>query len=256
MMQNYFEMIAPGLYEEHAIVAHEALSQMYSRLDYITLQPKLILDVGCGVGTGSQLLKKRYPTATVFGIDSALNFLSYAREQHREGIQWIGAEAIQLPLREYSVDLIFANMLLPWCADLKKIFQRWQKLLKPGGLLMFTTLGPDTLLELKQAIRAPTWIDMHDIGDELVHAGFLDPVLDAECLVLNYRTQQQLVCELQSMGMLPQAIQLPNLAKNQNPVFSLTFEVVYGHAWGAASTGYFADESGVVKIPLASLKKT
>lgn len=206
-------------YYEHAAVAHETMMQMVARLDYMTLQPKLILEVSSIGSEGRDLLKKRYPDAQIV------------------------SEALQA----YSVDLIFANVVQ---SDFKKNFQVWRSILKPNGLLMFTTLGPDTARELRDQIELPHFTDMHDIGDALVEAGFLDPVMDAEHLTLVYRSEAQLVDELQ-LG--PQHF---IFEKNADNSFPLTYEIIYGHAWGpGAPQGYAADEAGTVKIPVSILKQ-
>jgi malonyl-CoA O-methyltransferase len=227
---------------------------MNSRLDYVKIQPKLILDMGCGTGLESQNLKNRYPQAIVCGLDSAFNFLTYGMTQRGEGINWVCAQASQLPLKEYSVDLIFANMLLPWCIDLPALFQSWQKLLKPEGLLMFSTLGPDTLQELKTKTDVKHWIDMHDIGDHLTQAGFLDPVIDMEHLTLSYTTSTALLDELMLTGFLPKSFLAIDLTPNANHHFPLTYEMIYGHAWGAGPRQR-VDEEGLVRIPISAIKR-
>lgn len=250
MQKNPFDTIPPEAYANAAVIAREAAAEIGSRLEFIALQPKVILDVGCGLGEGSVLLKKCYPDADIIAVDNALPFINYANNRHEKGIEWLGAEADCLPLKEYSVDLIFANLLLPWCADLEKMFQEWRRILKPNGLLMFTSLGPDTCRELNlDPTCLPHFIDMHNIGDLLVQAGFLDPVLDVDTIKLSYSTTDALLKEAQQAGMI-----LGELPANPS-VLSITYELVYGHAWSPEkSSHYTANAAGEVRIPITSLK--
>lgn len=229
---------------------------MISRLDLVAIQPKVILDIGCSLGESSELLKKRYPDAKVLAIDATFPFLQYAQKKQRDLTKYLCADAVQLPLKEYGADLIFANLLLPWCDDINTIFFEWQRILKPNGLLMFSTLGPDTLRELPN--HQLQLIDMHNVGDALVHAGFLDPVMDVDYLTLNFRAEAQLIHELQSTGFLPfeGEWRTPALLPNAEGVFPVTYEIVYGHAWGPGmKDGFAADEQGEVRIPISAIKR-
>lgn len=199
MQKTYFDTISPQAYAEFAVIAEEAALQMCSRLELVILQPTVILEMGCGAGEETKNLKTRYPNAHIVG----------------------GSEG-ELPLKEYTVDLIFANFLLPWCVDFKRVLQEWRRVLKPDGLLIFTSLGPDTLSELDGKVDRALFMDMHDVGDHLIEAGFLDPVLEVEHLVFR----------------------------------SLTYEVVYGHAWGPHSAQHYGlNEEGEVRVPISSLKR-
>ncbi len=248
--------ISPAEYAEAAIIAREAGQHMLERLDLITLQPKKILDLGCGPGHCTTLLKQRYPAAKMLALDYSQTMLRFAKQQYPSLADWVCADAIQLPLPNHSIDFIFANLLLPWCDNTEKLLQEWRRVLCPEGLLMFTSLGPDTLRELPQlALHLPHLIDMHDIGDMLTRAGFVDPVLDVEYFTLTYRQEEQLFYELKATGMVANNINV-NIEKNTEGVFPLTYEVIYGHAWGPAMDFDRAThETGEIRIPLSHLRR-
>ena len=244
-------------YANASVLATEVAQRMLSRLDIVRLQPKVILDAGCTVGQGTALLKQYYPNAQVLAMESALPLLHYANEQ--QAADWVNAEAEQLPLKDHSVDLIFANLLLPWCDDAQKIFYEWRRVLRPEGLLMFSSLGPDTLQELRGklfSLTAPKFVDMHDVGDMLTQAGWMDPVMDIEYITMTYRESEKLIRELQVVGMIAHDEVPVQLEKNEANVYPITFEVVYGHAWGpGVAKGFKADDEGVARIPLAHLRR-
>lgn len=251
--------ISPAEFAKAAALAHAVAEQMMARLEWMAIKPQTILDVGCGVGWGTHLLQQRYPEARVMGVDTAKALLQFAEQTYPNTAQWICAEAGQIPLPERSVDLVFANLVLPWCSDsdVETMLREWLRVLRPNGLLMLSSLGPDTLREWPDRhLLLPQMMDMHNVGDALLQVGFLDPVLDVDYLTLTYREQAALLRELYVTSML-ESDQMPvALTKNVDGVFALTYEVVYGHAWRPSiDAGYKMDKSGVVKIPLSHLRK-
>jgi malonyl-ACP O-methyltransferase BioC len=164
-----------------------------------------ILDAGCGTGHASAALMKKYPKAELVSLDLALGMLwktqlvnaSLANRIKRVFGQaqqnLLCADIEQLPLADASVDMIFSNLAIQWCNDLDAAFAGMHRVLRTDGLLTFSTLGPDTLKELRAAsktnaerVSVSRFFDMHDIGDALVRAGFSAPVLDVERVVLTY----------------------------------------------------------------------
>jgi malonyl-CoA O-methyltransferase len=243
--QSVFSHISPEIYAEVSIVARLVAENMISRLELVTLQPQIILDIGCGTGYGAELLKQHYPNANVYAIDDQESMLRYASQKNKV----ICADALRLPLKKQSVDLIFANLLLPWCDHWENLFNEWRQLLRPNGLLMFTCFGVDTLREFeKSSLKITTMKDMHIIGDALLQAQFSDPVMDVEYFTANYRESEKLIYELSMSGML-------SADANTNDILSVTYEIVYGHAWGSDVTGFTADDEGIVKIPLSHLRR-
>ncbi len=249
----------PSAYAEASVIARHVGEHMIEKLELITLQPNRIIDLGCGVGHCAGLLQKRYPGATVFGVDHAERMLAYARETQIAEVKWACAEADILPLQDGSVDLIFMNLLLPWFDDEKTILRECRRILRPEGLLIFSSLGPDTLIEWQEILGnslLPNLMDMHDSGDALMHARFADPVLDVEYLNVTYKSFDKLIYELQMTGMLLDNIPPLQPEPNSAGKFSVTYEIIYGHAWGPDVTvDHIADESGVVKIPLSHLRR-
>lgn len=240
-MNNRFKAMPPADYYPVAVLDREVGAELLARLDIVALKPKRIIEWGCGADDCRLLLQQRYPEAELMAIHDF---------------------PAVLPVEDYSIDLIVANLLLPWCADLKQVLQAWRRVLRPEGLLVFTSLGPDTLQELQQQavqLPLPILIDMHDLGDALAHAGFADPVLDVEYFTLTYREQQQLYNELHMTGFISDSIvELEPLEKNTEGVIPLTYEVIYGHAWQPAISSIGQNqlsEEGVVKVPLAHLRR-
>lgn len=226
-------MPSVNLSDDISFLAREAAATMVARLDLIALQPKKVVLYGCEV----EQLRKRYPEAD-YKIDLE--------------------ETEILALPDHSVDMIFANLFLPWCQDLKKVVAEWSRILRPEGFVMFSSFGPDTLMELREHFAEhllTNLIDMHNVGDELMNAHIHDPVLDVEYVTVTYRDVMTLLSELQAMKMFSSRLSALELKPNTEGVFPITYEIIYGHGFRAAITaGNFADEWGVVKIPLSQLR--
>jgi len=196
-------------YEQHAWLQREVRARLYERLEHFSLQPQVIVDVGCGSGHGSAELKRRHPRASVIGLDLAAGMCRQTRKQSRwrRPLQAVQADAMRLPLAAASVDLLVSNLTLQWLDDLPAFLQTVRRVLKPGGLLLFSTFGPDTLQELRLAwasvgeqARVSEFIDQHVIGDWLVAAGFRDPVMDCDRITASYPDVSSLMHELKSIG--------------------------------------------------------
>ncbi len=244
-------------YDQVAVLQREIGDRMLERLDYIKAEPSVVLDAGAGTGHCSTWLLNRYKKSKVISLDFALPMLQQAAKQGR----WLRrpsclcADIEQLPLANESVDMIFSNVAIQWCTDLQQTFAEFMRVLKPEGLLMFSTFGPDTLKELRLAWakadeadkpHTSRFIDMHDIGDMMVHSQFADPVIDAERMTLTYDKVGGLVKDLKTLGAHNAASgrqrgmtgkrrwQAMEKAYEQFRVdgrLPATYEVVYGHAW-------------------------
>jgi len=196
-------------YEKHDVLQQEVQSALIERLDFYTAEPGRIIDVGAGTGRGTALLKKRYAKAEVIAVDLALPMLRAAK-QHASWLkpfQRVCAEATALPLADHSVDVLHSNLCFQWIDDLKALFDECARVLKPGGLLAFSTFGPDTLKELRaswaeadQQPHVSRFLDMHDVGDAMLAAGLRDPVLDVHRYTLTYSEPRKLLDELQGLG--------------------------------------------------------
>jgi malonyl-CoA O-methyltransferase len=256
-------MWSPRDYAEAAVVAHDAGAEMLERLEWMTIKPKVILDIGCAGGENSVCLQERYPDAHIVAIDQALPMIQYAKETTLIE-RCVCGEGEKLPLRDQSVDLIFANFFLPWQDDIKTILKEWLRVLSPNGLLMLTALGLNTLQEWREVLHTndmPQWVDMHDVGDALLQAGFSDPVLDVNYCQVTYRDVSRLLHDLQASGlwfpseaMDMNVVTLPS--PNEAGIWPLTYEIIYAHTFVPLEKDEFAAaKDGSVSIPLAHLRR-
>lgn len=259
--KEIFHLLAPAAYAKAAVLAATVGQEMLARLALVTLQPRVVLDVGCGTGDMALALQTRYPQAQVVGIDVAYPMLQFARTQAAMP-PLLCADAMRLPFAAQSVDLIFANLLLPWCTDLPLLMREWRRVLRPDGLLMFTSFGPDSLRVWREELgnlMVPDFLDMHELGDVLTKSRFIDPVMDVDYYTLHFRHEMDLCQELYASGLLLTAdftLLNPAAGEVTPGVHAAVFEIVYGHAWGPTTlVDQVMDEMGVVNIPLASLRR-
>ncbi len=217
----------------------EVGARMLERLDYVKIAPRRILDAGSGPAREAKALLRRYPKAQFLALDFALPRL---RRRFLEKKILVCGDIVQLPLAEGSVDLVWSNMALHWTADPQRALREFERVLAPQGLLMLSTLGPDTLKELRAAAgtaRVHAFIDMHDVGDMLVAAGFAAPVMDMEMIAMEYTGSNDLLTDLRASGQTSaRADRARGLAGRRfgaqlraGLAPRATFEVVYGHAW-------------------------
>jgi malonyl-CoA O-methyltransferase len=267
-------------YDRAAVVQREVGRRLLERLELIDLKPAVILDLGCGTGAITTLLFKKYRRAHIIGFDlaSALVVAARKRAPWLRSLHGVVGEPESLPLASASCDLIFSNLLLQWSADLAPVFTEFRRVLKPGGVLLFSTLGPDTLSELRQSWRMAdshshvnAFLDLHDIGDSLVRAGLSGPVMDVERLTLTYAQVDGLLRDLKDLG-------ASNVITNRSRgltgqgrwramraayeklrrpdgLLPVTCEVVYGHAWGPSAEQGHSRESGVAVFSLDRLRQ-
>jgi malonyl-CoA O-methyltransferase len=254
-----FDRAARG-YDAAAILQQEVRTRMLARLDYLKVAPGAILDAGAGTGHASRALAARYPGCHVLALDLAMGMLrmsaandAWWRRLMRRPRAAVCGDIERLPLATASMDMIWSSLAIQWCNDLDSAFSGMARVLRPDGLLMFSTLGPDTLKELRTAtaadqehVHVSRFIDMHDIGDALVRNGFTAPVLDVENFVLTYDDVLGVMRDLKAIGahnaaqgrrrglvgkgFLQQLTDRYEKFRN-NGKLPATFEVVYGHAW-------------------------
>lgn len=275
-----FNRIAKG-YDKFAVVQQEINQRLLDHLDLMRLQPQTILEIGAATGYGVKLLKQRYPKATIIAVDIAEQML---RESQKR-VGWfkkmlcVNADMAKLPFLPYSIDLIVINLSLAWCDDLNQIFPEIRRLLKPEGVLLFSTFGPDSLREIRQSWQPSDtyphvheFMDMHDMGDLLVQAKFLDPVMEMEYLTFHYDQLENLWRDLKKTGLrnlrqdrmqgllgrkkYQQFLQQYENCKTSEGFFPATYEIIYGHAWGNVVTAdAVLNEKGEVVIPLRSIPR-
>lgn len=251
---------AAATYAAAAVLQHEVCRRSLERLDFIRHTPARILDAGSGTGNAWRGLAARYPAARLVALDLAPGMLRQAsatvpwyQRLLRRSPATICGDLEQLPLASSSIDLAWSNLALQWVNALPQAFAEMRRVLAPGGLFMFTTFGPDTLKELRAAqagtdghTHVSGFIDMHDIGDLLVQAGFADPVIDMETFTLTYPDVKSLMHDLKAIGARNAAADRPPALSGKawlnavtrnyellrrNGKLPATFEVVYGHAW-------------------------
>jgi malonyl-CoA O-methyltransferase len=249
-------------YDRHAVLQHEVCARMLERLDYIKLEPRTILDGGGGTGNAVPGLLARYPGVRLIELDLAQAMVGRALQRvkwwqklplMRAPLHGVCADLECLPLKNEAVSLVWSNLALQWVADLPRALVELHRVLEPGGLLMFSTFGPDTLKELRGAYdgtdgrtHVNRFLDMHDIGDMLVAARFADPVMDMEQLTLTYDDVRVLMRDLKAIGAhnsmrgRPEGLSAKSLlrmvernyeALRREGKLPATFEIVYGHAW-------------------------
>jgi len=255
---------AAGHYDHNAVLQREIADRLMSRLEVIRLAPEQVLDLGCGTGYLTRLLRRRFPRALLTGLDVAPAMTRLAQQSMPRLLPWnlgrwrsrdrfVTADAEQLPFADRRFDLVVSNLVLQWCRP-ERVFQECRRVLRPGGLLLFSSFGPDTLRELRAAWQAADrqphvhdFVDMHDLGDALVHARFADPVMDAERLVLTYGTLQDLLRDLKGIGAHNAAVtrhagltgkerfarfrSAYEAFRQPDGRLPASYEVVYGHAW-------------------------
>lgn len=205
-------------YEAAAGLQHAVEARLLESLDYLGERtPEVVLDLGCGPGTAAAAMQRRWPKARVLAMDLALPMLHASRHGERwhplrRPVQRICADVRALPMAEASVDVVFSNLCLQWVEDLPAVFAGFRRVLRPGGLLLVSTFGPETLRELRDAFAeaehsnpdpAPhvsPFAGIAQFGDALMAAGFRDPVLDRDTMVSRYRDLSALMRELRAMG--------------------------------------------------------
>ena len=246
---------AAATYDSAAVLAREVGARMAQRLDLVKIAPQRVADIGCATGDGIRELQRRYPKALPLALDFALPMLHSVRHAAPRlqrvmgrGPRLVNADVRALPLASGTLGLAWSNLMLHWLDDPLPAFRELHRTMEVGGLLCFATLGPDTLKELRDAAAgvgagdtAKRFLDMHDLGDMLVAAGFGDPVMDMEMVTLTYDTQRRFLADQRHLGVRNGLLghqswrdwrrllaAWPRDASGRLPA---SFEIVFGHAW-------------------------
>ncbi len=250
---------AAHTYDQSAVLQREVVQRMLSRLEVVALKPHAILDAGCGTGSGGRNLARHYKKSSITSLDFASPMLQVARLQQHWLSKLFAPQAFicgdieAMPIQALSQDLVWSNLALQWCNNLDAAFSEMHRVLRPEGLLMFSTFGPDTLKELRHSAsvdghtHVSRFIDMHDIGDALIRAGFSAPVMDVEYFTLTYESAIAVMRDLKAIGAhnatqgRSHGLQGRAFLQNLNAQYErfrqadgklpATYEVVYGHAW-------------------------
>jgi len=275
-MRRSFGRAAPT-YDAAAVLQARVRAELLERLDLVRLQPALVLDLGAGPGQATIELKRRYKSSQVVALDVAEGMLREARRRQTllRRFQRICADAAALPLRDGTADLVFSNLMLQWCNEPDAVFRECRRVLKPGGLLTFTTFGPDTLVELRRAwasaderTHVNRFIDMHDLGDALLRAGLAEPVMDVDRYTLTYAEVRDLMRDLKAIGARNANAGRPRGLTGKQALATMlaayetlrrdgrlpaTYEVVYGQAWSPIASPRQAAKGGDVVVPFGQI---
>ena len=268
---------AAHTYDQCAVLQREIANRMLERLELITCEPRQIVDVGCGTGYCTRALQRRYKRARILGVDIAQPMLHAARAKTRwfSRQRFVCADAEHLPLVDGAADMVVSNLVLQWC-DPDAVLAEFARVLRPDGVLMFTSFGPDTLRELRAAWQAVdqrphvhTFVDLHDLGDALVRAGFAEPVMDAEFFRLTYPDVVSVLRELKALGehnvnrrrhrgltgkALFARFKSAYERVASGDLIPATYEAIYGHAWAPSQRARDRGDGPVI-VPLTRIQR-
>ncbi len=262
-------------YDEVAVLQRETGRRLVERLDLMLIEPKVILDIGSGTGVATAELAKRYKKAQIVALDFAFPMLLKTRKRGSwlRRPRCVCADLEHLPFADDSVDLIYSNAALQWSNDLEHTFGEFMRVLRPGGLVAFTTFGPDTLKELRMAwseadggSHVSQFLDMHDVGDALVSSRFAEPVIDVDRMVLTYDQVDGLMQDLKVLGAHNVNRDRSRGLTGKNRMLAMresyeqfrsegklpaSYEVIYGHAWVPDQP----QEDSVTMVPISNIKR-
>lgn len=278
-------------YLDAAVLQKEVGARLLERFDLLRIAPECIVDAGCGPGTHTGALAARFPEARVLAVDQAAAMVERAAPRTPAGgaaawltrmlglgaagetrVEGVVADMTAMPLAPQQADVVWSNFALQLVDELPLLFAEWSRVLKVGGVVMFTAPGPDTLIELRRAVnlagddaarRVRQFTDLHDLGDLLVQAGFADPVMDMEVITLEYASAGALWRDLRATGLTntlaarPRGLLTPrrlaaiaaalDAGRRDGGPIRISVEVLYGHAWKVAPKKT-ADGHGIVRI--------
>jgi malonyl-CoA O-methyltransferase len=247
---------AAATFDEADFVHRHTADGLLQRLSPMLLDSKRVLELGCATGTLSRQLARRFRRSRIISLDLSRAMLRRARRGHTRfsRIVELQADAGAIPLAARSVDVVVGNLLLPWIADPPAMLEEVSRVLRKDGLFAFSSLGPDSLRELREAFgdgaHVQRFADMHDIGDALLRAGLVDPVLDVDYLTIEYRETARLYRDLAACGggntLAGRRRTLTGKGRFQcadrslrdgmrDGLLRVSLELVYGHAWGGGA---------------------
>lgn len=251
-LQADFDRLAPA-YEEHAALEREVGARLAERSSFSKREPERILDIGSRTGAGAELLKRTFRRARVVGMDISPGMLRLLarKSRFRRPLGAVCGEPRALPFRDGCADFVFSNLALHWLPRPAVLFEEVRRVLRTGGMFLFSTLGPSSLSELRvagssgpAALVIPEFADLLEIGDALMAAGFSEPVMDMERIVLDYPSLDALAGEVEAVGTSlmiggwcewrdrPRAAESAFEPLKSGDRYPLSYEVLYGTAFG------------------------
>lgn len=240
---------AAETYDEFAVLQTEVCNRLLEKLDIVKIKPQMILDAGSGTGVAIPALFERYKKAQLVALDISENMLGKSAQQGSffRTPHLVCADVERLPFEDDVFELVFSSLSMQWCNDLNAALTEVKRVLKPGGLFVFTTFGPDTLKELRHSWNkvddgsssnrhVNQFIDMHDIGDALLLDGYAEPVMEAEILTVTYDAVDLLMRDLKAIGANVTAKETTNETTNETMNESLSEQNLHaGHGSGHSS---------------------
>ena len=282
-----FSRAASG-FKQADFLHREIRDRLLSRLPGVRIEPDWVMDLGAGNASAAESLLQAFPGSRIIALDFSREMLAEANtkpssqatlsdDSRTRPIAAICGDAQRLPIADQSIDLIFSNLLLQHCLDPLSVLTEARRILRFPGLFTFTTLGPDSFRELREAwagadnfSHIALCMDMHNLGDALIHAGFAEPVMYAEKLTITYQSLARAISDLRRVGSINATIDRnPGLTgrqawqrltdgyelfRNADGKLPVTVEIIYGLAWSGQPDSGMQLSDGEFEIPVEDVR--
>jgi len=248
-------------YDEYSSLQNKISDNLFKKLDLIEVRKGLILDLGCGTGRNGGIMKEKYQNIRLINYDFSINMLQEAKKNQTKVLgsksEFTCGDIEELSFTENTFDVIWSTSSLQWCNNLSYIFKKLKLILKPGGLFIFSTFGPNTLFELKNVTKkisnyqkTNNFLDVFSIKDKLIREGFTNPVIDSEEFCLTYKNINKLFLDLRKIGAtsgfknkkngLSGKSYLKLISDGYNEysydgIYPATYEAVYCYTWNTSN---------------------